>query len=62
MRYYRIALKSADESNYWFVLLASLVDDKNVIEELNQELNNLRNILGGILIKLKSKLESRTVK
>ena len=62
MRYYRIALKSADESNYWFVLLASLVDDKNVIEELNQELNNLRNILGSILIKLKSKLESRTVK
>jgi four helix bundle protein len=62
MRCYRIALKSADESNYWFVLLASLVDDKNVIEELNQELNNLRNILGSILIKLKSKLESRTVK
>jgi four helix bundle protein len=40
MRYYRIALKSANESNYWFILLGSLGDDQKVIDELNVELNN----------------------
>lgn len=62
MRYYRIALKSANESNYWFILLGSLVDDQKVIDELNVELNNLRNILGSILIKLKNKLENKNIK
>ncbi len=62
MRYYRIALKSANESNYWFILLGSLVDDQKVIDELNIELNNLRNILGSILIKLKNKLENKNIK
>ena len=62
MRYYRIALKSANESNYWFILLGSLVDDQKVIDELDMELNNLRNILGSILIKLKNKLENKNIK
>jgi four helix bundle protein len=55
MRYYRIALKSANESNYWFILLNSMISSNGEIENLIKELSNLRNILGKTLIKLKEK-------
>lgn len=57
MRYYRIALKSANESNYWLILLNSMVNDKETINELTIELSSLRKVLGKILIRLKEKQE-----
>ncbi len=45
MRYYRIALKSANESNYWFILLENMVEKEEILMELKKELNTLRNIL-----------------
>lgn len=61
MRYYRIALKSSNESNHWFLLLNSLTGGNSEVEHLIKELNNLRNILGKTLIKLKEK-ETRITK
>lgn len=55
MRYYRISLKSANESNYWFILLDSITGSNSEVEHLKKELNNLRNILGKTLIRLKEK-------
>lgn len=36
MRYYRIALKSANESNYWFILLDSLTGTNSEVESLKK--------------------------
>jgi len=55
MRYYRIALKSANESNYWFILLGSMIGEDEKSQNLKKELTNLRNILGKTLIILKEK-------
>ncbi len=51
-RYYRIALKSANESRYWFILLESLVGENKEINALKSEVNNFRNILGKTVLKL----------
>jgi four helix bundle protein len=58
MRYYRIALKSANESHYWFLLLDSILENDPEKSNLKSELNNLRNILGKTLIRLKEKENS----
>lgn len=58
MRYYRIALKSANESHYWFLLLDSILENDSEKSNLKSELNNLRNILGKTLIRLKEKENS----
>ena len=58
MRYYRIALKSTNESHYWFLLLDSILENDPEKSNLKSELNNLRNILGKTLIRLKEKENS----
>ena len=55
MRYYRIALKSGNESIYWFTLLESVVDTSDELIYLKNEMNTLRNILGKVVIRLKEK-------
>jgi four helix bundle protein len=62
MRYYRIALKSANESKYWFILLDSILEEHIDRQHLKEELNNLRNILGKTLIRLKEKETSLKTK
>lgn len=57
MRYYRIALKSANESNYWLIVLENMTAKDEVVSDLKTELTTLRNILGKTLVKLKDKRE-----
>jgi four helix bundle protein len=54
-RYYRIALKSANESIYWFKLLDSSINESEELTLLVNELNTIRNILGKVIVKLKEK-------
>lgn len=56
INFYSIALKSANESKYWFGLLRDATNmEKNRINELLQELNEISNMLGASLITLKNK-------
>ncbi len=56
IKFYEIALKSANESKYWFGLLRDATEaDKNKVNELLFELNELSNILGASLLTLKNK-------
>lgn len=56
IKFYEIALKSANESKYWFGLLREATEaDKNKINELLNELNEISNMLGASLLTLKNK-------
>ena len=56
IKFYEIALKSANESKYWFGLLRDATEaDKVKINELLQELNEISNMLGASIITLKNK-------
>lgn len=56
IKFYEIALKSANESKYWFGLLRDATEaDKNKVNELLEELNQLSNMLGSSLLTLKNK-------
>ncbi|MCM8820727.1 MAG: four helix bundle protein [Candidatus Omnitrophica bacterium] len=55
-RFYEIALKSANETKYWLGLLKdSGLGDKNKIDELLKETNEISNMLAAGVIKLKKK-------
>ena len=55
-KFYEIALKSANETKYWLELLRdSGLADKDKINDLLQEVNELANMLAAGVIKLKKK-------
>lgn len=56
IKFYEIALKSANESKYWFGLLRDATNvDKNQIQKLMQELEEISKMLGSSIITLKNK-------
>lgn len=56
IKFYEIALKSANESKYWFGLLRDATDaDKEKANGLLKELNEIANMLGASIITLKNK-------
>ncbi len=56
IRFYEIALKSANESKYWFGLLRDATDSsKEKIDLLLNELNEISNMLGASLLTMKNK-------
>ena len=56
LKYYEIALKSANESKYWLGLLRDALDaDKNEINKLLKETGELANILAASIITMKDK-------
>jgi len=56
MRYYEIALKSANETRYWLCLLrdSKLIDEKNLIY-LIDESKQIANMIGSSLLTMKRK-------
>ena len=58
IKFYEIALKSANETKYWLGLLRDATEaDKSKIGELLAKVNELSNILGSSLLTLKKKRE-----
>lgn len=56
IKFYEIALKSANESKYWFGLLRDATDaPKDKISALLSELNEISRMLGASIITLKNK-------
>lgn len=56
IRFYEIALKSANETKYWLGILRDGTNtDKEEINELLEETKQLANILGASLLTLKGK-------
>ncbi|OGO18035.1 MAG: hypothetical protein A2Z15_05950 [Chloroflexi bacterium RBG_16_50_11] len=56
IKYYEIALKSANETKYWLGLLRDALDaDKNEINKLLKETGELANILAASLLTMKGK-------
>lgn len=54
--FYQIALKSANESMYWFCLLRDVIQPgKETIQELIKELTEVSNIIGASIITMKKK-------
>jgi four helix bundle protein len=56
IKFYEIALKSANESKYWFGLLrdATMID-KNIVANLLNEIDEISRMLGASIITLKNK-------
>ena len=56
IKYYEIALKSANETKYWLGLLRDALDaDKNEINKLLKEIGELANILAASVLTMKGK-------
>lgn len=57
IKFYEIALKSANESKYWLCLLrdSDLQANKNTVRKLLQEAIEISNILGSSLLTMKKK-------
>ncbi len=56
IKYYEIALKSANETKYWLGLLRDALDaDKSEINKLLKETSQLANILAASLLTMKGK-------
>lgn len=56
IKFYEIALKSANESKYWFGLLRDATQaDKEDIEVLLAELYEISNMLGASVLTMKNK-------
>lgn len=56
IRFYEIALKSANETIYWLSLLKDTTEvDKEKVKEFIEEVKSLANILGASLLTLKGK-------
>ncbi len=52
--YYNIALKSANETKYWLCLMKDTSDfNKDEIQLILQEINEISKILGSIIVKLR---------
>ncbi len=57
IRYYEIALRSANETDYWLDLINSVYHLEEQSENLLKELQEIRKIIGSIVVKLKSTME-----
>ena len=57
IRYYRIALKSGNETRYWLRLVNEGFNEKENTEELINEVSEITKILAAIIIKLSKKEE-----
>jgi four helix bundle protein len=56
IRFYEISLKSANETKYWLGLLRDATNaDKQKIEQLLKEVQEISNILGSSLLTMKKK-------
>ncbi|MCD6402354.1 four helix bundle protein [bacterium] len=56
IRFYEIALKSANETKYWLGLLRDATEaDKTKIEKLLKEVTEISNIIGSSLLTMKKK-------
>lgn len=56
IRFYEIALKSANETKYWLGLLRDATStDKGTVNSLLKDVDDLANILGASLLTLKGK-------
>ncbi|KKT25367.1 MAG: hypothetical protein UW11_C0029G0018 [Parcubacteria group bacterium GW2011_GWA2_43_9b] len=56
IKFYEIALKSANESKYWFGLLRDATEaDKDKVNKLLAELTEISNMLGSSVLTLKNK-------
>lgn len=56
VNFYHIALKSANETKYWLCLIRDTIScDKDKINELLNEANEISNIIAASIIKMKSK-------
>ncbi|MEW6608933.1 MAG: four helix bundle protein [bacterium] len=56
IKFYEIALKSANESKYWLGLLRDATEsDKNKTNELLNEVNEISKMLGASILTLKNK-------
>jgi four helix bundle protein len=56
IRFYEIALKSANETKYWLGLLRDTTQtDRKKIEELLKEVNEISNIFAASLLTMKNK-------
>lgn len=61
IKFYQIALKSANETKYWLALLRDATEaDKEMVNDLLKETNSLSNILGASLLTLKGKRQTRS--
>ena len=55
IKFFEIALKSANETKYWLILIKELVSDKNKAEELLAEVDEISKIIGSSVLTLKGK-------
>jgi four helix bundle protein len=56
IKFYQIALKSANETKYWLGLLRDATEiEKEIINELLKETNELASIIGASLLTLKGR-------
>ena len=56
IKFYEIALKSANETKYWLCLLRdSLLTDKLIVNKLIEENNQISRMIGASLLTLKGK-------
>ena len=54
IRYYEIALRSANETDYWLDIINSVYHLEEQSKNLLNELQEIRKIIGSIVVKLKS--------
>lgn len=55
IKFFEIALKSANETKYWLILIKELITDKSESENLLKEADELSKIIGSSLLTLKGK-------
>jgi len=55
IKFFEIALKSANETKYWLILMKELSVDKNRIDELLKEADEISKIIGSSVLTLKGK-------
>ncbi len=55
IKFFQIALKSANETEYWLILTKELISNKEKVNNLLKELNEIACIIGSSLLTLKGK-------
>lgn len=55
IKFFQIALKSANETEYWLILVKELIADQETVNKLSRELNEISCIIGSSLLTLKGK-------
>lgn len=55
IKFFDIALKSANETEYWLILVKELISDKEKVDRLLSELYEISCIIGSSLLTLKGK-------